>query len=164
MANKPGPVRNPNSRRGQAEIRKRQRLNAGVGVSAKPGQPDVTVTSDGPVKLPTCPKWLPKHVAEKWLNLVIDMAAAGIVVQALDSRSISIAAGYEADLDFLEMTTGDGDLPAEERMSAIRLKNSVRKDLLAALMAIGGTPVVRLRARIAPEEKPKANDDPWSGI
>jgi hypothetical protein len=53
---------------------------------------------------------------------------------------------------------------AAEIMQNIRLKNSCRKDLLAALMAIGGTPVVRLRARIAPEEKTKQPDDEWSGL
>jgi hypothetical protein len=163
MANKPGPMRNPNSRRGQAEIRKKQRLALVSAAVKQDPSSAVSAVPDCPHKLPTCPKWLPKRVVEKWLNLVIDMAAAGIVVQAIDSRSIALAAGYEADLSDLE-DMASGEISHEHLMQTIRLKNSCRKDLLAALMAIGGTPVVRLRARIAPEEKAKPNDDPWSQI
>jgi hypothetical protein len=152
-----GPQRNPNSVRGRREIRRKQQLAAVGGGVKKTGK---RVRAEDP-KLPTCPKWLSKPVAEKWTNLVIDMAAAGVPLQQLDSRSIAVAAGYEADLDALEsFETEDMD----SKLSAIRLKNSTRKDLLSALIAIGGTPVARLRARIAPEEKQKPDDDPWGSM
>ena len=141
MANKPGPLRNPNSRRGQAEIRKKQRLALAAGAANQVPSDAVSGVSSQTQKLPTCPKWLPKRVAEKWCDLVIDMAAAGIVVQALDSRSIALAAGYEADLADLEEMSG-GDIEPEHLMQNIRLKNSCRKDLLAALMAIDRKSVV----------------------
>jgi hypothetical protein len=52
---------------------------------------------------------------------------------------------------------------ADERLAAIRPKNATRKDSLAALQAIGGTPLVRLRAGVAPAEKPKAADE-WADV
>lgn len=85
-------------------------------------------------------------------------------MKQLDSRSVGIAAGYEVDLSELETMRGDAKLSPDLRMSAIRERNRTRKDYLAALMAIGGTPVVRLRARISTEEKPKVADDPWSTL
>jgi hypothetical protein len=69
---------------------------------------------------------------------------------------------YECDLADIE-AAGE-KLPAKERIAAIRVRNQVRKDYLAALLAIGGTPFVRLRARVAPEDKPKRIDDPWSKV
>jgi hypothetical protein len=157
-----GPVRNPKSRRGQAELRKQHKY-AGLGTHA-PVETAPRSGSSG--ELPTCPA-LPPRVAETWSNLVIDLAAAGIPLKQLDSRSIAIAAGYEADLLNLEMLcgqTGDAELPIDHLLNAIKLKNQTRKEYLAALIAIGGTTLARLRARIAPEEKPKANDDPWSTL
>jgi len=152
-----GPQRNPNSVRGRREIAKKQKL----AVIGKVGKGKISPAVEQIGQLPTCPKWLSKPVAEKWTSLVTDMAAAGVPLQQLDSRSIAVAAGYEADLDALESyETEDADI----RLQSIRLKNATRKELLAALIAIGGTPVARLRARIAPEEKKKPNDDPWGSL
>lgn len=158
-----GPIRNPKSRRGQAELRKQHKYAAlgghvpAAAAATPPGSPG---------ELPTCPA-LPPRVAETWSNLVVDLAAAGIPLKQLDSRSIAIAAGYEADLLELETMcsrTGDAELQILDLLSAIKLKNQTRKEYLAALIAIGGTTPARLRARIAPEEKPKANDDPWGTL
>jgi hypothetical protein len=54
-------------------------------------------------------------------------------------------------------------LDAEGRLAAIRLKNATRKDYLAALQAIGGTPLMRLRAGVEPAEKPKVADE-WADV
>jgi hypothetical protein len=158
-----GPVRNPKSRRGQAELRKQHKY------AALGGRAPVETAAPGPGspgELPTCPA-LPPRVAETWSNLVVDLVAAGIPLKQLDSRSIAIAAGYEADLLDLETLcggTGDAELQIHHLLNAIKLKNQTRKEYLAALIAIGGTTLARLRARIAPEEKPKANDDPWGTL
>ena len=157
-----GPQRKPGSRRWNQEVGKKQKVGLETGkrkkVSAGAKQPDLP-----DFDLPSCPD-LPRRVSERWNSLVIDMIAAGIQVKQLDARSISIAAGYEADLMDLESLCGNDDLDADQRLAAIRLKNQTRKDYLSALMAIGGTPVVRLRARIAPEEKPQKENDPWRDL
>lgn len=152
-----GPLRSPNSRRGRAEIRKCQKLAAA-------GKAGAELARQIPSGLPECPGGLSKAVAERWTQLVLDMAAAGIPLRQLDGRSIAVAAGYEQDLADLDAIRSSGRLEPAERLSAIRLRNSTRKDLLAALAAIGGTPLVRLRARIVPEKEPEIEADPWASL
>jgi hypothetical protein len=150
-----GPRRNPNSRRGLAECRQKQKL----ALLTRPADSPVAINAT----LPTCPAWLSKPVAERWARLVVDMTAAGVPLKEIDSRAVALAAGYEADLAGLEETSANPLLDAEGRLVAIRLKNRTRKDYLAALQAIGATPLVRLRAGVAPAEKPKLGDE-WADV
>jgi hypothetical protein len=139
----------------------RQRLKLAAIGAAATTKVDV---EDIAANLPTCPEWLPRPVAGHWTRLVIDMAAAGIPLKQVDSRCVALVAGYEADLVGLEEICASGTGDVEQRLASIRLKNQTRKNYLSALTTIGGTPVVRLRARIAPEEKRKATNDPWAEL
>ncbi len=94
----------------------------------------------------------------------MDAIAAGVVVKQFDSRGFVVAACQEVDLYTLESWNSADDTPIEVRLQVIGRKEQIRKSFLQSLVAIGGTPLARLRARIAPEEKPKASDDPWSEI
>lgn len=92
----------------------------------------------------------------------MDAIASGIEVKQVDSRAFVVAAGQETDLYLLECL----DSPEEESTLLARIgrKEQVRKSFLQSLIAIGGTPLVRIRARIEPEEKTKPADDPWSEL
>lgn len=158
-----GPLRKPGSRRWNQEIRKRQRLAAGTGQTVT-----VETTNAAPelsAELPVCPKELSREVAERWLNLVVDMVSAGIAVKQVDARAIAIAARYEDSLAKLDELCERSGLEPETLLAALRSRLSSMKEYLAALKDIGGTPLVRMRARIAPEEKPaKATNDPWGSL
>jgi hypothetical protein len=154
-----GPQRKVGSVRWMREVRKKQKLAA----TDRPVPAGKVETKTDKSKLPTCPTWLSKPVAERWVLLVTDMAAAGVPFKEIDSRAVAVAAGYEGDLAGLEAMSANPELDAEARLAAIRLKNATRKDYLAALQAIGGTPLVRLRAGVAPAEKPKAADE-WADV
>lgn len=93
----------------------------------------------------------------------MDALAAGVTVKQFDARSFVVAAGQEVDLYALERILDD-DAELSDRLAVIGRKEQVRKSFMASLVAIGGTPLARLRAGVKSEEKPKANDDPWSGI
>ncbi len=155
-----GPQRKPGSRRWNQEMKKRARLAATATSAAGANAGSVPTVAD----LPNCPKGLPKQVAAKWQSLLIDMVAVGIPVRELDSRSIRIVAGYEADLDALEIACADGDIEPEQRLAAIRLRSQIRREWLAALVAIGATPLARLRAGIRIDESAPNTDDPWASL
>jgi hypothetical protein len=110
-----------------------------------------------------CDDLLPAPIRQRFAQLVTDLAEAGIRVSQLDSRSIAVASSCESDLISLEILASDESLKPSERLQAIRLKDQARRALLKALEAIGGTPVVRLRARITPKEEPKVIDE-WSQL
>jgi len=92
------------------------------------------------------------------------MVAAGVAVTRIDSRCIEIAARYEESIAQLDQLCARTDLEPEALLSALRSRQAAMREYLAALEKIGGTPLVRLRARIAPEEKPQPTDDPWASI
>jgi hypothetical protein len=94
----------------------------------------------------------------------MDALAAGVTVKQFDSRGFVVAAGQEVDLYSLESWSADEDTAIEVRLNVIGRKEQIRKSFLQSLVAIGGTPLARLRARITPEEKPKATEDPWSDL
>jgi hypothetical protein len=155
-----GPTRKPGSVRWNRELRKKQKL-ASETTSLAAGQvsggkaPEIT-----PDELPTCPKCLPKPVQAAWSDLVMDAIAAGVAVKQFDARGFVIAAGQEVDLYTLESMECEGEV----LLQVIGRKEQIRKSLLQSLVAIGGTPLARLRARIAPEEKKKVDDDPWGSL
>lgn len=99
------------------------------------------------------------------MELVLDMLAAGIPVKQIDSRCVAVAARYEDSLDHYDRLCERQNLEPDLLLSALRSRQSAMKQYLAALEKIGGTPLVRLRARIAPEDKPpKVGDDPWQAL
>jgi len=158
-----GPARKPGSVRWNRELRKKQKVAAVEAFHAPSGKATARDIPELPANLPTCPTCLPKPVQAAWSELVMDAIAAGVTVKQFDARGFVVAAGQEVDLYDLESTT-DGDTPLEVRLAVIGRKEQIRKSFLASLVAIGGTPLARIRARIAPEEKPKANDDLWAGV
>jgi len=158
-----GPLRKPGSRRWNREVRKRQRLAADAGQTVAP--PAAATAEQRPAELPVCPKELSREVAERWLNLVVDMVSAGITVKQVDARAIAIAARYEDSIAKLDELCSRPDLEPETLHAALRTRLSSMKEYLAALRDIGGTPLVRMRAKIAPEEKSlKVTDDPWGSL
>lgn len=152
-------------------MRQRQRLAASDGSTAS--HIELSNIEDIPSDLPACPSGLSRDVQERWLNLVMDMVAAGIVVKQIDVRAIAVAARYEQSLVMLDEMCERNEKVAEQdplreyelRVQALRTRLATMKDYLAALERIGGTPLVRLRAKINPDDKPdKKPDDPWVGM
>jgi hypothetical protein len=150
-----GPIRNPNSRRGQAEIRKRQQL--------KPPEPHVpvnVVTPSKPVSetagsLPTCDACLPRRVQEIYGNLVVDLAGAKVPIKQIDAHAITMAARCLDSVETAERMAMDEDSSPEVRLSAMRLKAGFSKDLIQWLQLICATPGARARIGLkgAPEKK-----------
>jgi hypothetical protein len=161
-----GPARKPGSVRWNRELRKKQKVAADEAYRApsrKGASSEPRDIPELPAHLPTCPKCLPKPVQAAWSELVMDAIAAGVSVKQFDARGFVVAAGQEVDLYDLE-SAADGGTPLEVRLAVIGRKEQIRKSFLASLVAIGGTPLARLRARITPEEKKPAADDPWSQL
>ena len=159
-----GPLRDPNSRRGQAEARQRERL-AFIDGRSSTGAASLENAQPVPIEdMPTCPENLPPSVAVKWNEIVRDMAAAGISAKQLDSRAIAIAAGYGVDLDCLESDVSRQKLSVSKQIALTRVKTALRRDYLVALQVIGGTPLARRRMGITQAQKPKQVDDPWSSV
>ena len=150
-----GPLRKPGSRRWKAEHKKEASL-----LTARPAGVSPINLAD----LPQCPARLPRSIADRWLSLLIDIVDAGVAVTQIDSRCIEIAARYEENIAQLDQLCARTDLEPETLMSALRAQQAAMREYLAALEKIGGTPMVRLRARIAPEEKTHPTDDPWANL
>jgi hypothetical protein len=147
----PGPLRNPNSRRGQAEIRKRQRLMQAEALA----RPDATPLPVPVGDLPACDPKLPRAVREKYANLVINLAAAKVPVKQVDADAITMAARCLAAVDMWGAIELDGEQPVEQRNSASRNRASAGKDLIQWLQLICATPAARARIglKAAPEKR-----------
>lgn len=159
-----GPQMKVGSVRWNRELRKKQKVAALDSPAPRRGKSGKAEPLEIPQHLPTCPECLPKPVQAAWSELVMDAIAAGVSVKQFDSRGFVVAAGQEVDLYALESWVADGDTAIEVRLQVIGRKEQIRKSFLASLQAIGGTPLARLRARIAPEEKPQKSDDPWGDL
>jgi len=146
-----GPVRNPNSRRGQAEIRKQQRLTAVNGPSTSGGSPSI----DTPANLPTCDKCLPRRVQEIYRNLVIDLAGANVPIKQIDSHAVTMAARCLEAVERAE-ALAEEDSPAEVKLAALRLQGQYSKDLIQWLQLICATPGARARIGMKGTEPKRA--------
>jgi hypothetical protein len=147
-----GPLRNPNSRRGQAEIRKQQRLNAAQ-PKAEGGQVESISVPDN---LPTCDKCLPRRVQEIYRNLVIELAGAGVPIKQIDSYAVTMAARCLEAVERAEALATAGDSPVEAKLAALRLQGQYGKDLIQWLQLICATPGARARIGMKPDKKPAA--------
>lgn len=149
-----GPIRNPNSRRGQQEILKRQKV--AVVESTQDGAPSLGPTGpvSAPGNLPTCDTCLPRRVQEIYQNLVIDLAGAKVPIKQIDAHAITMAARSLEAVEAVEKMFLDGDLTPESRLAALRLKGQFSKDLIQWLQLICATPGARARIGLkAPAEK-----------
>lgn len=145
-----GPVRDPNSRRGRAEILKRQKLES---IYSPPESGPVEVVSV-PADLPTCDKCLPRRVREIYQNLVIDLAGAKVPIKQIDSHAITMAARCLDSVESAERMSEDADAGPDLRLAALRLKSQFSKDLIQWLQLICATPGARARIGLkAPQEK-----------
>lgn len=146
-----GPLRSPSSRRGQAEIRKRQKLTA---ISSSENGPSKTA-AEIPPDLPVCDPKTPRRVQEIYRNLVIDLAGAKVPIKQIDSHAITMAARCLASIESAEEIAGDDTAQPETRLSAIRLVTQASKDLVQWLQLICATPGTRARIglKTAPEKK-----------
>jgi len=156
-----GPQRTPGSRRWRAEQKKKAQE---LGVRYTP--PDTEFLKQERSDLPAYPPLgLSEGLTRKWIALVTDMIAAGIQVKQVDAECIALAARYMETMEQYDELCARNDLEPEVRISALRSRQAAMKEYLTALEKIGGTPLVRMRAKIAPEEKqPKAPDDPWGSL
>lgn len=145
----PGPLRDPNSRRGRAEVRKRQRLMATEANFVKDNRPLPVASAD----LPVCDPKLPRRIREIYLNLVIDLGAAKVPIKQADAHAITMAARCLYAVEEAERIAGDGDLPADQRMQALRLVAQQGKDLQRWLELICATPGSRARIGLKTETK-----------
>jgi len=150
-----GPIQDPNSRRGRAEIRKRQRLAVIDGSKSE----RVSASSDDSHPaiggLPTCDKCLPRRVQEIYHNLVVDLAGAKVPIKQIDSHAITMAARCLDSVEEAERLSEDAGLEPDKRLSALRLKGQFGKDLMQWLQLICATPGARARIGLkpAPEKK-----------
>lgn len=149
-----GPIRNPNSRRGQQEILKRQKVEA-----VEPTQDGVpSLSTSGPVSvpgnLPTCDTCLPRRVREIYQNLVIDLAGAKVPIKQIDSHAITMAARCLEAVERVEKIAADGDTPMERILACMKMAAGYGKDLQRWLELICATPGARARIGLkAPVEK-----------
>ncbi len=152
-----GPMRTPGSQRWRAELKKQKRALA-LGKEATDA-PEIDISD-----IPTCPRGLSRAVADRWMEIMLDLVAAGIAVKQIDSRCIAVAARHEDNLERLDQMCERNNLQPEVLLTALRSRQSAMKEYLAALEKIGGTPLVRMRASIAPKERTNPLDDPWSSL
>jgi len=149
-----GPIRNPNSRRGQAEIRKRQKFTVIPGTPGRVAEAALPIPGPAASDLPTCDKCLPRRVQEIYQNLVIDLAGAKVPIKQIDSHAITMAARCLDAVEAAEAIAESADTPVEQRLSALRLKVQFGKDLIQWLQLICATPGARARIGLkAPAEK-----------
>jgi hypothetical protein len=151
-----GPIRDPNSRRGRAEILKRQKLaTISPGSAGASAAPKVT-PPNGPGELPTCDKCLPRRIQEIYQNLVIDLAAARVPIKQIDSHAITMAARCLDAIEKVEQMTADPDAPPERILAALRMAAGYGKDLQRWLELICATPGARARIGVKGEPEKKA--------
>lgn len=147
-----GPLRNPNSRRGQAEIRKRQQLTVNESPGTDAGKPTVEIPAD----LPTCDKCLPRRVQEIYRNLVIDLAGANVPIKQIDSHAVTMAARCLEAVERAEALASGDDSPPAVKLAALRLQGQYSKDLIQWLQLICATPGARARIGLKGAEPKKA--------
>lgn len=140
-----GPIRNPNSRRGQQEILKRQKVAAvETTTDSVPGY-----SASGPVSppgnLPTCDACLPRRVREIYQNLVIDLAGAKVPIKQIDSHAITMAARCLEAVERVEKIAAAGDTPMERVLACMKMAAGYGKDLQRWLELICATPGARAR-------------------
>ena len=148
-----GPLRDPNSRRGQAEAVAVHRINlddtiAVVGPSAQTRQ------TQG--YHPVCPTGLPQRVAELWQEIVDNLMEAKVPVKQIDMYAISQAARCLAGAERADALMDDPTLDGKGHLAALKLGQQFGKDLVQWLTLIGATPAARARIGIkASPDKPK---------
>jgi hypothetical protein len=146
-----GPIRNPNSRRGQQEIRKQQRLMAADAARVVDRSP----APEMPADLPTCDPKLPRRVREIYQNLVIWATAAKNQLKQVDSIGLTQVARKLWAIEKSEAIAGNEDAPPEQVLAALKHMDTLDKGLPQWLHEMGLTPRGRaaLGLKAAPERK-----------
>lgn len=149
-----GPIRDPNSRRGRAEIARRQKLAENPESKPQRTTGPTCLPESGSGDLPTCPAWLPRNQAELFANLVMDLLAAKVPVRRIDSHAVAMAVQCLAGVEDAAGIYNDAET-AEQRIAALRIKAQFQKDLKDWLQLICATPGARARIglKAAPEKK-----------
>jgi phage terminase small subunit len=128
-----GPLRDPNSIRGERETRQQRRKCA----------------TDPRSITPTMPDWLPETAASDWRAVVRDLLAADVVLQRIDGFSIGL---FVLTIQETRKAAEKGDTKLAARLG---------RDALQWAAAVGATPAARARLNIKPA-KPAVKDDPWA--
>lgn len=150
-----GPLRNPNSRRGQAEVKRRQKLAD----SPKP----VTLVATKPEcipsapigKLPTPPKCFTREQAEAYQNLVVDLLAARVPLERVDGHALAMAVRCISAIEGAERIANDGESTTEQILGAYRLMSAYSKDLKDWLQIVCAAPGARARIGLKPPPEKK---------
>jgi hypothetical protein len=86
-----GPLRDPNSRRGKAEIARRQRLTDKDACKVADSTVAECVPDPGNPELPTAPKCFSRAQANLFASLVSDLVAARVPLQRVDAHAVAMA-------------------------------------------------------------------------
>ena len=157
-----GPIRDPNSRRGRQEAARRAKLALVSSGTAKPEPVKPAATkpkraADQPQHpgAPTCPEWLSEDQAALFCELVDDLQAAQVPIKHIDSHAIMMAVQCLSGVREAAEISQDGEVQADQRLVALRLKAQLGKDLIQWLQLICATPGARARIglRSTPEKK-----------
>lgn len=152
-----GPLRSPTSRRGQAEIKRRQReAEKAKTPPPPPAATEPSCTPPGQVgKLPTPPKCFTREQAEAYQNLVVDLLAARVPLERVDGHALAMAVRCLAAVEGAERIANDGEATHDQRLSAYRLMSAYSKDLKDWLQIVCAAPAARARIglKAAPERK-----------
>lgn len=157
-----GPLRSPNSRRGQQEIRKAQRL---AEQTQKQVETPKVITAASPVAagdLPTPPACFSRSQAETFNNLVIDLLAAKVPLKRVDGHSIAMAVRCISAIEDAESIVNSGEANFDQRLAASRLvyqHSSSLKDWLDRICA-----TVPTRARIGLKAQPEKKAGPLAAL
>ena len=156
MSGSRGPLRDPNSRRGQAEQTAAQYTSIlgdakNAGVASTPNDRRAFVDT----LRPKFPQGLPARVTELCEQLLDEMLAAKIPALQLDTATILQAARCLNTIEVAESFTESDDLDSEGRLKALNLQLKAITESGKWLERIGATPGARARIGIKPEPEKK---------
>jgi hypothetical protein len=151
-----GPLRNPNSRRGRAEIRRIQKLAENPPAPVKHPQPAPENPPVTPENLPTPPECFNREQKKLFQNLVVDLLAAKVPLRRVDGHAIAQAVRCIAAIEEAEEIGNSGEANFDQRLAALRLKYQYGASLKDWLDRICATVPSRARAvgKEVPEKKP----------
>lgn len=151
-------MRDPLSRRGQAESQGKQLLST---LADSDDTLDVVPTTDEPAMAsqtsarPVRPKGLPARVGRIWDSLLRDMIAAKIPTTQLDAETILQTARCLYAIEEAEQYSQSDELDTKARFTALSLKLKAIAESGKWLDRIGATPGARARLGMkAPVDKP----------
>lgn len=141
-----GRYKDPNSRRSLRDAAKAARLAAAMPTPAPEepmGRPElVPGTGSG---LPSPPAWLSKDQADLFRAVVSDLAAAKVPLKRIDCHAITMLVNCMDGVREATALAEDPDLEPAHRLAALKLKQTLGRDLIQWLPLLGAVPIGRAR-------------------